>query len=81
MSITPDSPSNPRGEPTYDPDHHRYPWSLLWAMIIAAAVVARADGHVHPAERLRLQLYLRRCQAAGLIPPMTQGLLSRAVRN
>jgi tellurite resistance protein len=70
MSIKPDGRRLPR-----------YPWSLLWAVNIAAAVVARADGHVHPAERLGLQLYLESCQAEGLISPLAQGLFDKCVRE
>ena len=84
MSITPDSRNrlpDPRGGQACESDHLRYPWSLLWAVIIATGVVARADGHVHPAERLRLQLYLERCQVAGLIPPMTVGLFDECLRQ
>src|SRR5690348_12111363 len=35
-------------------ERQRHPWTLLWAVNTAAVLVARADGQVHPAERLGL---------------------------
>jgi tellurite resistance protein len=84
LSITSDSRDRfpaPCGGLSRASGHHRYPWSLLWALSTAAAMVARADGCVHPAERRRLQGYLERCQAAGLISPLAHGLFDQCVRE
>jgi len=56
-------------------------WTFLWAVNIAAAVVARADGGVHPAERLRLRDYLRTCGLDGRRSPLGHGLFDKCMRE
>ncbi len=62
-------------------DHQHYPWNLLWAVSIAAAAVARADGRVHPAERRQLSWYLHRSEVQGLGSPLARGLFDKCVRE
>ncbi len=59
----------------------RHPWTMLWAVHTAAAVVARADGRVDPAERSRLDAYLRRCGTDGLASAITRGLFDKCLRE
>jgi hypothetical protein len=61
---------------------HTYsPWNLLWAVHTAAAVTARADGGVHPTERLALESYLRRCEIEDLKLPLARGLFDKCLRE
>jgi tellurite resistance protein len=62
-------------------DRLHYPWNLLWAVNTAAAVVARADGRVHPAERRTLNSYLRRSEIQGLKSPLARGLFDKCLRE
>jgi tellurite resistance protein len=62
-------------------DCQPHPWNLLWAVNTAAAAVARADGHVHPAERRTLRLYLKRYEIAGLTSPLARGLFEKSLRE
>src|SRR5579875_1392232 len=63
-------------------DHPRPPsWTLLWAVHVAAAAVARADGAIHPAEPEGLDAYLRCWQIGGLRSPLAQGLFDKGVRE
>lgn len=65
-----------------DGDYPRPPsWTLLWAVHVAAAAVARADGAIHPAEPETLDAYLRRCQVGGLRSPLARGLFDKSVRE
>ena len=54
---------------------------LLQAIATAAAVVARADGRVDPAERRRLGAYLRGCRARGLNVLLARRLFDESVRE
>jgi tellurite resistance protein len=56
-------------------------WTLLWAVNAAAAIVARADGRVDPAERRQLSAYLRRCEIEGLKSPLAHGLFDKCLRE
>jgi tellurite resistance protein len=68
-------------QPQYGDDRPPHTWTLLWAVHTAAAAVARADGRVHPAERLRLDAYLRRCEIEGLKSPLAHGLFEKCLRE
>lgn len=60
---------------------HENPWNLLRALTSTAAVVARADGTVLPAERLGVGHYLRRAGIPGLQPGRTRALFDARVRE
>jgi len=64
-----------------DSDGRDHSWTILWAVNTAAAVVARADGGVHPAERLRLGAYLRTCGLDGRSLPLGRGLFDKCMRE
>ena len=63
----------------HHPQHH--PWTVLWAVNMAAAVVARADGVVHPAERVRLGAYLQSCGLDKRASPIGRGLFDKCLRE
>ena len=64
-----------------DSDGRDHSWTILWAVNTAAAVVARADGGVHPVERLRLGAYLRTCGLDGRSLPLGRGLFDKCMRE
>ncbi len=73
--------TNPENEALAVQVRQPYPWNLLWAVNTAAAVVARADGRVHPAERLTLNSYLKRSEIKGLESPLAHGLFEKCLRE
>jgi tellurite resistance protein len=62
-------------------DSQNYSWTVLWAVNLAAAVVARADGGVQPAERLCLGAYLRTRGLDDERSPMGRGLFDKCMRE
>jgi tellurite resistance protein len=72
---------NPENEALAVQARQPHPWNLLWAVNTAAAVVARADGRVHPAERLTLSSYLKRSEIKGLKSPLARGLFEKCLRE
>jgi tellurite resistance protein len=62
-------------------DRPYHPWTVLWAVNTAAAVVARADGGIDPAERLRLSEYLQSCGFDSHMSPLGRGLFDKCVRE
>ena len=58
-----------------------HPWTVLWAVNTAAAAVARADGGIDPAERVRLNEYLRSCAFDRQRSPLGRGLFDKCVRE
>jgi tellurite resistance protein len=62
-------------------EDRKHSWTVLWAVHIAAAVVARADGGVHPAERLRLGAYLQSCGLDARRSPLGRGLFDKCMRE
>ncbi|MGA9868889.1 MAG: tellurite resistance TerB family protein [Acetobacteraceae bacterium] len=61
--------------------HQGNPWSLLRGLTSTAAVVALADGTVHPAERLGLGHYLRQARIPGLQKASTHALFDTCLRE
>ena len=61
------------------PGRQNDPLNLLWALNMAAAAVARADGRVHAVERLRLSSYLRCFEIERLKSPFVRGLFDKCV--
>jgi tellurite resistance protein len=62
-------------------DRPYHPWTVLWAVNTAAAAVARADGVVDPAERVRLSEYLQSAGFDRQRSPLGRGLFDKCVRE
>ncbi len=62
-------------------DRQHHSWTVLWAVNMAAAVVARADGAIYPAERDRLGAYLQSCGLDARASPIGRGLFDKCIRE